>query len=112
MGTHVKINGGSKHQREIAKAVVLFCLGEFRMRKMPFIDVKITSLDGYWGYCTGSQKIGVEKNQTIRNFVATIVHEMVHAKQYFTGEWRGTGEMEARQLQYKITDKIWKKGLI
>ena len=53
-----------------------------------------------------------KKNKSIREFVATVVHEMVHTNQYITGNWSGDGEDEAEKMQYKITDRLWKAGII
>jgi hypothetical protein len=32
--------------------------------------------------------------------------------QWETGIWKGTGEREASNLQYKLTDKLWKEGIL
>ena len=60
----------------------------------------------------GGYDIEINFNQSLRDFVATIVHEMVHVKQYATGKWKGTGEREASNLQYKLTDKLWKENIL
>ena len=116
MKTTIDIKGGYKWQREMALAVCSYCLREFKIGKMPKLEVKIIDLDDCCGWhiprLDGSQRIVIGKDQSLRDFGATIVHEMVHAKQHFTGEWSGSGELEAKRLQYKIIDEIWKKGLI
>jgi len=71
-----------------------------------------------WGSCeqhdweVGAYVIHVATDQPLRDFVATIVHEMVHVRQWVFGKWRGNGEKEALRLQYKIADKIWKGDLL
>jgi hypothetical protein len=70
-----------------------------------------------WGQAGEGDKenhyiIEVAKDQTLRDFVATVVHEMVHVKQWETGKWRGDGEAEAEHWQYKLTDKLWKEGIL
>tara|TARA_B100000575_G_C22948856_1_gene548826 strand:+ start:310 stop:660 length:351 start_codon:yes stop_codon:yes gene_type:complete len=116
MKTIIKIKGGYKWQREMALAVCSYCLKEFKIGKMPQLQVYIMTIDDCHGWCIpqldGSQRIVVDKNQAMRDFGATIVHEMVHAKQNFTGDWSGSGELEAKRLQYKVIDEIWKKGFI
>jgi len=37
---------------------------------------------------------------------------MVHVMQWETGKWSGEGEREANKLQYKLTDKLWKEGIL
>lgn len=57
-------------------------------------------------------KIWVCDNQCTRDFVATIVHELVHVVQWVTGKWKGHGEKEANNLQYLITDRLWRESYI
>lgn len=71
-----------------------------------------------WGECgerdateDATYEISVNPKQCLRDFVATIVHEFVHIKQWETGEWDGDGEAEAKHLQYSITDRMWKEGV-
>ena len=59
-----------------------------------------------------SYRIMVAHYQSVRDFVATLVHELIHVKQWETGKWTGNGEKECERLQYKLTDKIWKKGIL
>ena len=51
-------------------------------------------------------------NQDLRDYIATLVHELVHVKQWETNKWTGDGEKEAEKLQYKLTDKLWKNGIL
>jgi hypothetical protein len=37
---------------------------------------------------------------------------MVHVKQWEKNRWNGDGEAEAERLQYKLTDKMWKEGIL
>jgi len=54
----------------------------------------------------------VEQTQKLRDFIMTIVHEMIHLKQYITNEWEGDGEEEAIELESKLTDELWKEGIL
>ena len=56
--------------------------------------------------------IHIARDQTLRDWVATLVHEMIHVNQWETGEWTGDGEKECEDLQYKITDRLWKEGVL
>ena len=54
----------------------------------------------------------IAKDQGLRDFIATVVHEMVHIRQWENKKWAGTGEAEANRLQYKLADKVWDDGII
>lgn len=56
--------------------------------------------------------IWIAKDQGLRDFIATVVHEMVHIRQWENKKWSGTGEAEANRLQYKLADKVWDDGII
>tara|TARA_R100001082_G_scaffold110949_2_gene92560 strand:- start:118 stop:441 length:324 start_codon:yes stop_codon:yes gene_type:complete len=60
----------------------------------------------------GTYVIEVSIDQSLRDFVATVVHEMVHVKQWLRQRWWKDGEGEANRLQYKLADKFWKEGLL
>ena len=85
------------------------------MKSRPQIKIMIKDIEGCWGLCEqiGSRyKITVSPNQTIRDFTATIMHELVHVKQWETGDWQGTGERECKKLEYKLADQAWSEGAI
>jgi len=110
-----------RDQRIIALKVIDWCLEEFGI----YADIKL-KLGDYndfkcWGQCYEGEDsplcenryiVEIAKNQTLRDFVATVVHEMVHVKQWETDTWKGEGEAEANSLQYKLTDKLWKENLL
>ena len=104
----------------IAYDVAEWCLEYFDIEdkvKKVTIDITGSSLRGAWGECSeGKQEdtyvVKINPNQILRDFIATVVHEMVHVKQWATGVWRGEGELEAKQLQYTLTDKMWQEKVI
>ena len=116
-----KLTTPYRDQRIIALKVIDWCLEEFGI----YADIKL-KLGDYkdfkcWGQCYEGEDspsgenhyiVEIAKNQTLRDFVATIVHEMVHVKQWETDSWKGEGEAEANSLQYKLTDKLWKENLL
>lgn len=102
----------------IAYDVIEYCQSEFDIQNVYIVFSLNEDLD-CWATCEQdfdtafiSYKIDVHPKQELRNFVASLVHEMVHVKQYVTNEWKDDGEEEALNLQYQITDKIWKEGVI
>ncbi len=73
--------------------------------------------DGQWGSCniefndkTGKDTymIDVYGNQSLREFISTVMHEMIHVKQWETGCWEDDGEAEAELYQYLLADEFWK----
>ena len=56
---------------------------------------------------------GIDLNyeQDLREFVSTLMHELVHLQQYETGEWVDDGEGEADNRQYDLADEFWEQGL-
>ena len=113
--TYISVNGGYE-LGSVAEKVVHWCVEQFEIEP-DRIDVSIQrKYKDCWGTCDelskGRYKIGVVARQSLRDFVATVVHEMVHVKQWETGRWRGDGEREAERLQYKLTDKLWREDVL
>ncbi len=114
----VKVKGGEQHERFMTHSVVDWCINHFNLDVHETdINVKLFyEIKDYNGTCVdndaGGYDITISLNQSLRDIVATIVHEMVHLKQYVTGEWQGNGEDECEQLQYELTDKLWKENVI
>ncbi len=83
------------------------------------VDIKLSTSDEIdcWGMSwqaddPDSYYICIAVDQPLRDFVATVAHEMIHIKQWQRNKWRGDGEREAYRKQYKIADRIWKTNLI
>jgi len=112
----VKITGGKKHERRITDRVIVWCFNHYKIKTN--IDVRIGKFRDYdcWGTCSEEENnkyhITIANDQNIRDFVATVVHEMIHIKQFVTGKCRGDGEKECERLQYKLTDELWKEDII
>tara|TARA_R110001592_G_scaffold158191_2_gene389284 strand:+ start:10291 stop:10623 length:333 start_codon:yes stop_codon:yes gene_type:complete len=102
----------------IAYDVIEYCQVEFDIQSVYVVFSLNEDLD-CWATCEEdfemafkSYQIEVHPDQKLREFVASLVHEMIHVKQYVTGKWEGDGEEEALKLEYEITDKIWKEGVV
>ena len=114
-GTMVK--GGLQHERDMTRLVVSWCINHFNLDvHTTNIDVTLDVITDCFGTCVdndeGGYDITISINQSLRNFIATITHEMIHVKQYVTGEWQGDGEKECEELQYVLADKIWKEDIL
>jgi len=135
---YIEVNGGNKFQREIAEKVVQFCIKEMMPRvRTLYIELNIKKMTGdAVGYCMmgdGNREFEIEcsKDLTLKDFVTTVAHEMVHIKQYYRKEmdcygkkWKkktipdGTDyydlpwEKEAYRLQDKLAQKIWDADIL
>ena len=112
----IKVKGGKKHNKEIAMLTAEWCIHHFGLGDVA-VNFRLEKYKDCWGYCLegkeeNSYNIMIATDQTLRDFVATIVHEMVHVMQWETGKWIGEGEREASKLQYKLTDKLWQEGIL
>lgn len=134
----VEVKGGKGYQRDIAHKTVAYCIKQLLPRHRTLdIEVKLVTIKSdATGYAmvgdTNRQfEIEIDKNQTIKEFVTTICHEMVHVKQYARKEidgihqrWKGVDlpkgtkyydypwEIEAYDLQEDLADDIWHKGIV
>ena len=113
----IRVSSGRKYERELIEKTIKWCMKKFRLSNINITVRLDAKYKDCWGSCVeGSKKnsyiITVVSKQNTRDFVATIVHEMVHVKQYYTGKWKGDGEREAEKLQYKLADKIWKENIL
>jgi len=115
----IDIRGGSAEERAIAVKVIDWCFeSEVIIRSGIDIHMDIEANSDCWGSCVDSDDdmtsfdVTISNEQGIRDFVATIIHEMIHVNQYITNTWKGDGEKEAEERQYKLTDKLWKEGIL
>ena len=140
---NVRITGGSKHQREIVYKVIEWTIKRLKLVRMSslYIYVVLKKLRGVDGYCSMEDDtrrmftIEIHKNLKLRQLIMTLIHEMVHVKQFARNEmddfrvngryrWKSGSvpknvtyydmpwEKEAIRLQEKLTDKFWREDQI
>ncbi len=134
----VEVTGGKKYQRDIAQKVVYQMIEVMmpRMRTLE-IEVKIRKISGdAIGYCMQEDTnrkftIDIQKDLSLRDFVTTVCHEMVHVKQYARNEMSAYGrkwkkkkvsidteyfelpwEKEAYRLQDKLAQEVWDADIL
>jgi len=134
----VEATGGNKFQRAIAEKVVYEMIHALmpRMRTLE-IEVQIKKLTGdAVGWCMMEDTnreftIEVSKDLTLKDFVTTVCHEMVHVKQYARKEIDGYGEKwkgrkitpktdyydlpwekEAYRMQDKLAQLVWDADIL
>ena len=103
---NVKIRGGKSYEREYVEKSVAWCMKRLGLNTLHTLEltVVIKPLDDCCGWC---KPVGEANNQSLRNFVMTVVHEMIHVKQYARNEWLIDGEPEAWGSQEILTDELW-----
>lgn len=94
----IGVKGGNKLQRELAKTVAEFVYNKYLSRfKTIMIDFKIVKnlaeKDGADGLCFATDyskprlfEIEIDSNLPLTCFIKTVIHEMIHVKQYVRGE--------------------------
>ena len=116
----VSVQGGKSYQRDYAQKVVMWCLKRLKLDTLRTLelDIRLRALDDCCGWCkpkgdkNRSFQIVIGTNQSLRNFVMTAVHEMIHVKQYARGEWMIDGEPEAWGTQEILTDELLKGDVL
>ena len=140
---NVRITGGSKHQREIVYKVIEWTIKRLKLARMSslYIYIVLKKLRGVDGYCSMEDDtrrmftIEIHKNLKLRQLIMTLIHEMVHVKQFARNEmddfrvngryrWKSGSvprnvtyydmpwEKEALRLQEKLTDEFWREDQI
>jgi hypothetical protein len=119
MTIYMCVEGGKKHQKELTEQVVYAVIKKLMPRlKNLEIDIKL------------DPRLSEKTGCVLRDFVTTIVHEMVHVKQGVRGElrelmgkqyWKGRvcnkeymeqpWEKEAYRLQDKLATWVWENVL-
>jgi len=92
----------------------LFCIPE-----SVIIDYRLEVNSDSWGCCSQVSDthyvIIINPDMSIRDTIATMIHEMTHVKQWIFpphASGKDNGEDEAESVQYELTDLLWKLGLI
>jgi len=89
--TMIKVNGGTKKQRQLAFDIASFCFKELfpRIRKF-YIEINIKDMKVYEGTCFDiddrEYEIDINKKLSFEDFCVSICHEMVHVKQFIRKE--------------------------
>lgn len=138
----VEAIGGNKVQRQIAEDVVSYMIKRLLPRHrtlditVEFVDIKSDAV-GFCMMCDNNREflIEVDKKQKIVQLVTTIVHEMIHVKQWVRNEmdngctgnaarWKSKTipadtnyydlpwEKEAYRLQDRYSREIWENEII
>jgi hypothetical protein len=130
---YIEVTGGNKFQREIAEKVVYEMISALMPRVHTLdINIEIKKFTGDTvGWCLMGDthkefEIEVSKDLSLKDFVTTICHEMVHVKQYYRKEMDGESmrwkkkvlpentnyyelpwEKEAYRMQDKLAQLVW-----
>ena len=139
----IRVMGGTKYQREVVYKVVGWTIRRLKLSRMRSLDIHVIlkKLRGVDGYCSMKDEekrtfaIEADKTLKLRQLIMTLIHEMVHVKQFARNEmidypindryrWKTKTipentpydkmpwEREAVRLQEKLTDEFWREDQI
>lgn len=135
----IHVTGSTKDKRALAEKTVAWSIKKLGLSRMSSlsIDVVLRKMKKHeYGYCNivDSNRnfvIDVNKNVTIKDLVSTIIHEMVHVKQFARNEMNGHNmqwkskiisedtdymdlpwEKEAYRLEEKFVKLIWEENIL
>jgi hypothetical protein len=107
--------------RQVVEVATDWFLDKYNMQD-PEMTIKMNLTDSKnlkcWGesfqvdYSLKIYSVSIATDQYLRDFLATLMHELVHVYQWVRGEWEDDGEKEAEDKQYELADEFWKEGLI
>ena len=118
------IRGGKQHERRIAQTTIDWAISNLSLEDHTFsLRLVIQALEDCYGECLPDKRrwlsdipysfvIKINTGMTIRDFVSTLIHEMIHVRQYIEDTWTHDGERECEELEMFLTDKLWQSGLI
>jgi len=100
----------NSQERAECREFIRFCMDRLGINEYPYVDIRITVKKyvrlGWLGFCDnkdmmedGIVRIEINRNQDSVNLYKTIAHELVHAKQYLTGDL------------YVVNNKEWWRGI-
>jgi hypothetical protein len=108
----------SLFHRYLVKEIIRWCYVTRRVdadRRVRAIEVLVDTYENL--SCCGSCEEGdrpdtycitIAWDQSREDFVATLMHELIHINQWVTDEWEDDGEEEAESLQYEWANDFWK----
>jgi phenylpyruvate tautomerase PptA (4-oxalocrotonate tautomerase family) len=135
----IHVKGSTKDKRALAEKTVAWSIKKLGLNRMSSLSIDVVlrkmKKDEY-GYCNIIESnrsfiIDINKNISLKDFVSTIIHEMVHVKQFARNEMSAYGmrwktktvsentkyvdlpwEKEAYKLEAKLIELIWKENIL
>ena len=134
--------GSTKDKRALAEKTVEWSIKKLGLSRMTSLNVNVILKkmpEGEFGLCMTDDvmddirnfNIEVNKNISLKDFVSTIIHEMVHVKQFAREEmsvygmrWKSKNipektdymdlpwEKEAYRLEEKLVKLIWEENIL
>lgn len=111
----IDIHGGTSYQKVVAYRSVKFCINDLMPRIQNLdISIRISKKLEVHGYCTElcHREFDVEVlgSQTLKQFILTLCHEMVHVKQKVNSE--DYDEDEAIFEESRLCQSIWEADIL
>lgn len=125
----IDVHGSSAYKKRYATNAIRYCLAVLlpNIRSIE-IEVKLSKCSGAMGYCTTGDNdrhfcLEVNHEQSLKEFITTICHEMIHVKQHVLGEyditnhrgidyWDQPWELEAIDGEKQLALEIWEADIL
>jgi hypothetical protein len=112
----IYIEGGTKRQKELATSVIEFSIRKLlpRVRTL-LIDVELTNhmedLGGCW-VLDNHRNCGIEinKSASTKDFIISVLHEMVHVKQFYRKELTEKFIYRLSESNKSFVQRVYWKG--
>ena len=106
-------------KESLVKETITKCRALFCIPRSVIVDCRLEVSSDSWGCCSQVSDthyiVRINPDMSIRDTVATTIHEMTHIKQWLFPPHDSIvddGEVEAEKIQYKLTDLLWELGLL
>jgi hypothetical protein len=111
-----EIVGANKTERYISECCLKWCIAKFPLNRIK-IKVRFANIKSAHGWVEQEGKrefvITISKDyEYLSELTSTILHELIHVKQWVTKEYDGDGEDEADEKAREISNLLWKANLI
>ena len=109
----VVVNNTSKNRRDLVTESCLWLLDLYELLSIIKISISFKQLEDCWGYCHQVDDhvyvIALQSRLRSPEMLSTLMHELIHVRQWETSRWDGDGEPEAESaglLLARIFSKI------
>ena len=109
----VVVNNTSKNRRDLVTEVCLWFIELYELVSLKKISISFKQLDDCWGYCERSDDhvyaVAIQSRLRSPEMLSTLLHELIHIRQWETSRWTGDGEPEAETGSPELTQIFLKK---
>jgi len=105
----------SKNRAKLIQRTIKWCVDLWGLWTVLEIRVGIQHVEECYGTCDRNEehcyRITVDPWMSPEDLVSTLIHEMVHVRQWETSNWTDDGEEEAERVCGVLSDIFWSEYL-